>query len=133
MPPIFSGPFPIFTVSDVSCSIGFYRDALGFAVNFRWPTDEMLEPEFVTMALDGREIGLGRVAENASPALSNVELCLEVDDIETAWSWLLEHGASPIQQPTSQPWGESNAYVGDPDGLKIHLYCKAGVDSLSSE
>ena len=133
MPPIFKGPFPIFTVSDVSRAIGFYGDALGFAVNFRWPVDESLEPEFVTMALDGREIGIGRVTEGATPAFTNVELCLEVDNIDIAWSWLLEHRASPIQQPTRQPWGESNAYVGDPDGLKIHVYCKAGAEPLTSE
>jgi catechol 2,3-dioxygenase-like lactoylglutathione lyase family enzyme len=113
-------------VTDVARSIAFYRDALGFDVNFRWPSDETTEPEFVTMSLNGREIGIGRVTDNRAPAFSNVELCLGVDDIEAAWTWLLDHGATRVQPPTRQPWGESNAYVADPDGLKIHIYCKTG-------
>jgi catechol 2,3-dioxygenase-like lactoylglutathione lyase family enzyme len=112
-------------VTEIARSIAFYGDALGFVVNYRWPADEAMDPEFVTMSLDGREIGIGRVADGETPAFSNVELCLEVDDIDAAWTWLLDHGATAIQQPTRQPWGESNAYVADPDGLKIHIYSKA--------
>jgi catechol 2,3-dioxygenase-like lactoylglutathione lyase family enzyme len=124
--PAFREPFPTVTVTDVARSIAFYRDALGFTVNFRWPADESAEPEFVTMSLDGREIGIGRVSDGEAPAFSNVELCLEVDDIEAAWTWLVDHRATKVQPPTRQPWGESNAYVADPDGLKIHIYCKTG-------
>ena len=129
MQPVFRGPFPIINVRDVARSVEFYREALGFSLTFRWPADESMVPEFVTMALDGREIGIGRADEGSIPAFSNVELCLEVDDIEAAWSWLLEHGAGALQPPTQQPWGESNTYVGDPDGLKIHIYCKQAVGS----
>jgi uncharacterized glyoxalase superfamily protein PhnB len=123
--PTFRQPFPIVTVTDVARSIAFYSDVLGFTLSFRWPADESTEPEFVTLALDGREIGIGRVTEGEAPAFTNVELCLEVDDTDVAWSWLCDHGAAEIQPPTRQPWGESNAYVADPDGLKIHIYSKA--------
>ena len=51
---------------------------------------------------------------------------MEVTDIDAAWTWLMEHDATAVQPPTRQPWGESNAYVADPDGLRIHIYCRDG-------
>ncbi|MEJ7837178.1 MAG: VOC family protein [Thermomicrobiales bacterium] len=124
MPPVFKGVFPVVTVVDIAKSVEFYKHALGFVSTFRWPADESADPEFVTLALENREIGIGNVEAGATPSFSNVELCLEVEDMSAAWTWLIDHGATEVQPPTAQPWGETNAYIADPDGLKIHIYCK---------
>jgi catechol 2,3-dioxygenase-like lactoylglutathione lyase family enzyme len=122
MPARCTGPFPIFTVTDVDRSARFYTEVFGFETSYRWPKEADLSAEFVTMSLDGREIGLGR----GTTVVSGVELCIEVDDMPAAWGQALAAGATPITEPALQPWGESMAYVGDPDGIRIHLYGTAG-------
>jgi predicted enzyme related to lactoylglutathione lyase len=48
-------------------------------------------------------------------------LWLQVRDIGTALTELAGHGVQPARHPVLEPWGLIEAWIDDPDGLRIHL------------
>jgi lactoylglutathione lyase len=110
-------PFPILYVADVERSLGFYRDVLGFTVGYEWRDDDGLG--FVALALeDGRSVGLARRPPGPGERL---ELCLLVDDADTACDELRAKGVPIRAEPEDQPWGERRFFAEDPDGNAIHV------------
>jgi uncharacterized glyoxalase superfamily protein PhnB len=43
------------------------------------------------------------------------------DDVDEAARTLQAHGVVQLRSPVSQPWGERNMYVVDPDGNPIQI------------
>jgi lactoylglutathione lyase len=124
---VFRTPFPIVYAQDVERSVDFYRDAFGFEVTFRWPSDEGTL-EFAFLELGDSGIGIG----SAAPALHGLpvaaggtpvhfELCLYADDVDAAAERLRALGARELLPPTDQPWKERLCYFEDPDGNPIHI------------
>lgn len=121
--PVFRGPFPIFTVSDLPRSLTFFHDAFGFVSGYQWPADARpREIEFVVVSLDGASVGLGRGEPDSVP--SGAQLCIEVSDIHAAWNVVMGHGATPITPPARERWNEWSAFIADPSGLRIMLYAR---------
>jgi lactoylglutathione lyase len=107
---MFSTAFPIVTTPDLPGLLAFYT-GLGCAETYRFPADG--EPVFVTLRLGDSELGLG-----AGPDV-RWELCVYVDDCDAAVRRLAASGATVVEEPADQPWGERSARVIDPGGNRL--------------
>jgi len=116
--------FPILYVSDMEQSLQLYCGLLGFSVSYRWPIEGLSNFAFLKLP----PLGLGLATANEMgghvklPAeRAQFELCVYVDDVDEAVNQLIAHGVVQLRAPKSQPWGERNAYLADPDGYPIQI------------
>ena len=126
----FSTAFPIVYCDDLSRTLVFYRDRLGFRVTFAHP--EKGEPGFVALQLgEGAELALADVSapgavhlhgKTVRPASGHgFELCVYADDVDVAVEALRGAGVPVLAEPADQPWGDRMAYVEDPEGNPVML------------
>lgn len=109
--------FPILEVSDMSAALAFYRDAFGGVVTYTFP-GEGGEPVYASLAVGSSSLGIG-LAEPPPPG--NVLLWFYVDDVDRMTRELAAAGASVVEEPVDQPWGERTSLVTDPFGTRIRL------------
>ncbi|MEO8456227.1 MAG: VOC family protein [Chloroflexota bacterium] len=103
---------PNFQVSDVARTAAFYREKLGFEI-----VATMGEPpEFALVVREGAEIAL---VHNAMPQVSGCYVY--VTGVEELYSQLREAGASIDMELTTQPWGNRDFVIHDPDGHHIAI------------
>ena len=111
---------PILFVRDVPASAGYFRDKLGFAIDFLHG-----EPPFYgAVSRDGvcihfRCVRAPNFAELAATEHSLILASIEVDDIHAIFAEFQARGAEILQPPTKQTWGGTDLYVRDPDGNVI--------------
>lgn len=113
----FRDAFAILQVADVAASLRFYRDELGFRIEYAFPDEE--EPQFVALEIEGGKLALGQArgaVESGSAAV-----WLYTDDVDAAFAELRQAGAPVVAEPEDQPWGERVAAVADPDGYTVYL------------
>jgi lactoylglutathione lyase len=115
----FRDSFPILEVSDVSRSLRFYTELLGFRMTFSFDGDAG-KPVFASLELDdGTKIAIGGPKEAVSSG--SVAIWLYTDDVDAAVADLRQGGVEVIAEPEDKPWGERVASVSDPDGYTIHI------------
>jgi lactoylglutathione lyase len=118
----FRDAFPILLVTDVERSLGFYRDLLGFQVDYCFPSER--EPQFVSMTIDGGKLALGFTEADVQSA--STAIWVYTDDVDDAVARLREAGVRVVAEPADQPWGERVASVADPDGFTVHIGAQSG-------
>jgi len=111
---------PILFVRDVPASAAFFRDKLGFAIDFLYG-----EPPFYgavsrdEICLHLRCVHQPNFAELAARELSLILATIEVPDVHALFNELAGRGAEIAQMPTAQPWGGTDFHVRDLDGNVI--------------
>jgi catechol 2,3-dioxygenase-like lactoylglutathione lyase family enzyme len=102
--------------SDRDRSRRFYRDVLGLDVyrEFGPPEDPgvvfFLGPGFLEVS--GRAAG---------PPGRSVMIWIQVRDVHTEHARLAAAGVRIIREPAAEPWGLSEMWIEDPDGVRIVL------------
>ena len=109
--------FPILEVADMGVALEFYRDAFGGVLTYSFPTDG--EPVYVSLSVGASSLGIG-LAE-APPPPGNVLLWFYVDDVDRVTSELAGAGATIVEEPVDQAWGERTSLLTDPFGTRIRL------------
>jgi uncharacterized glyoxalase superfamily protein PhnB len=109
--------FPILEVADMGAALAFYRDAFGGVLTYSFPSDG--EPVYVSLSVGASSLGLG-LAE-APPPPGSVLLWFYVDDVDRVTAELAGAGASVVEEPIDQPWGERTSLVTDPFGTRVRL------------
>jgi uncharacterized glyoxalase superfamily protein PhnB len=116
-----SAAVPILFVRDVTAAAAFYRDRLGFAVDFLHG-----EPPFYgAVSRDQARLHLRHVhrpsffPELASDEDSLILATIEVSDVKALHAEFAEAGAAFAQPLTKQVWGGLDFHVRDPDGNVI--------------
>ena len=109
--------FPILEVPDMEAALAFYRDALGGVVSYRFPTEG--EPVYVALQVGSSSLGIG-LTESAHPA-GNVMLWFYVDDVDRVTAELAGAGATIVEEPVDQQWGERTSLMKDPFGTRLHV------------
>ena len=110
--------FPILEVSDVQAALAFYRDVFGGVVTYEFPPGGD-HPVYVVLAVGSSSLGIG--LEDSPLPPGNVQLWFYVDDVDRMTRQLAAAGASVVEEPVDQPWGERSALVTDPFGTRIRL------------
>jgi catechol 2,3-dioxygenase-like lactoylglutathione lyase family enzyme len=101
---------------DLGRSRHFYRDVLGLAVyrEFGSPAD----PSMVFLPGGGfLEIS----GPAASPPGRSAQIWLQVRDVHAEHERLTAAGVRVLREPTVEPWGLTEMWIEDPDGVGIVL------------
>jgi predicted enzyme related to lactoylglutathione lyase len=102
--------------ADLGRSRQFYRDVLGLAVyrEFGSPAD----PSMVFF-LGGGLLEISGIS--GSPPEHSVMIWLQVRDVHAEHERLAAAGARIVRAPQAEPWGLTEMWIEDPDGLHIVL------------
>jgi len=102
--------------TDPAASRRFYGDVLGLAVSreFGDPAD----PGVVYFCGQGLLEVSGRAEAPPGPGIS---LWLQVRDVRAEYARLGDLGVRTLREPREEPWGLVEAWVADPDGVRIAL------------
>jgi catechol 2,3-dioxygenase-like lactoylglutathione lyase family enzyme len=111
---------PVLFVRDVTASAGFFRDTLGFEIDFLHGAP----PFYGSVSRDEACLHLRFVrrpnfAELAAREGSLILTSIEVSDVRALFEAFEGRGADIAQPPTAQPWGGTDLHVRDPDGNVI--------------
>jgi uncharacterized glyoxalase superfamily protein PhnB len=107
--------FPIVVSADLPRLLQFYTGVLGGEQVYQFPAEGV--PAYVSLRLGQASVGLGHdPAYQRAPGTPAISLWLYVDDCAAAVEEIRNAGATIIQEPVDQPWGEREARVEDPDG-----------------
>lgn len=119
--------FGIF-VKDMGKMIKFYRDVLGFEIREDEDTSNVfLIKDGTLFLLYGRndfENMTNRKFGYANGTNGHFELALYVDtfeEVDIEFAKAVEKGATPILEPTTEPWGQRTCYIADPEGNLIEI------------
>ena len=119
--------FGIF-VEDMGRMIRFYRDVLGFEIKESEDTSNVYLVKDGTLFLFyGRkdfEKMTNRRYEYVKGLNGHFELALYVntfEEVDDTYKRVIEQGASPVLEPTTEPWGQRTCYIADPEGNLIEI------------
>ena len=119
--------FGIF-VEDMGRMIRFYRDVLRFEIKEEEDTSNVYLVKDGTLFLFyGRkdfEKMTDRRYEYAKGLNGHFELALYVDtfeEVDDTFKRVTEQGATPVLEPTTEPWGQRTCYIADPEGNLIEI------------
>ena len=102
--------------SDLDRSRRFYRDVLGLAIYREFGP---LEDPGVVFFLGP---GLLEVSgHNADPAGRSVVIWIQVRNVRVEHARLAAAGVPVIREPAAEPWGLTEMWIEDPDGIRIVL------------
>jgi catechol 2,3-dioxygenase-like lactoylglutathione lyase family enzyme len=103
--------------SDLDRSRRFYRDVLGLAIyrEFGPPPDDPGVVFFLGPGL------LEVSGHTAGPAGHSVMIWMQVRDVDAEHARLAAAGVPIIRGPATEPWGLTEMWIQDPDGIQIVL------------
>ena len=102
--------------SDLARSRRFYRDALGLAIYREFgPPDNPGVVFFLGPAL------LEVSGHTAGPPGHSVMIWIQVRDVHAEQARLATAGIPIIRGPATEPWGLTEMWIQDPDGIQIVL------------
>lgn len=115
-------------VDDMATMIRFYRDVLGFeikeaedAVNVYLIKDGTL---FMLYERKNFEKMTSRNYEYLKGLNGHFEIALYVDtfeEVDIEFDKAVSKGATPVLEPTDEPWGQRTCYIADPEGNLIEI------------
>lgn len=116
--------FPILNCTDLARTRSFYEHVFGGEVTYRFPDEG--EAVYVVLAIGDGQIGLGggtgpaMYGEVPRPSTGHaVDVCLYVDNLATTLERAATAGVRVPMPATDTPWGETVAYVEDPEGTML--------------
>jgi uncharacterized glyoxalase superfamily protein PhnB len=117
--------YTIFYVEDVPATIAWYERAFGMARGFVHDSGdygELLTGEtklaFSSIRLM-QQLGKSPAAPSAQTPV--FEIAFETSDVAAAYQKALEGGATAVQPPRQEPWGQTTSYVSDLNGYLVEI------------
>ncbi|MCD6520078.1 MAG: VOC family protein [Anaerolineae bacterium] len=112
---------PLLQVSSMEDTLLYYREVLGFALDFAWPEEG--EPKWAMVSREGAHfmftIDLGTSSGQFIAEKGNGEVFyLLCADLQALYSELVERGAIIVQEPVTFG-GRRQFSVGDPNGYVL--------------
>jgi catechol 2,3-dioxygenase-like lactoylglutathione lyase family enzyme len=102
--------------ADLARSRHFYRDVLGLAVYREFGTRS--DPAVVFFLGAGFLEVSGR---SAGPPGQSLRIWLQVRDVNAEHERLAGAGVRILREPVAEPWGLTEMWIADPDGVQIVL------------
>lgn len=116
--------FPIVNCADLLGTRAFYEKVFHAVQTYRFP--ETGEPVFLVLRVGDGQLGLGvgtaaaLYGDSPLPATGHaVDLCVYVEDLPAVLAAARRAGAAVPVDAEATPWGETVAYVRDPEGTML--------------
>jgi lactoylglutathione lyase len=113
----------ILYVPDVQAAVDFYTRAFGLEVGFMPPGGG-----YATLAGDGGQLAFAihdvvaeSIGDEARREPAGFEVWIEATDVPGAVERAVAAGAELVVEPVTKPWGQTIAYVRDPNGTLIEI------------
>ena len=118
---VFPPAVPEVPVSDLPAALAYYRDRLGFGID--WSDEEL---GLAGLSQGGARLFMGSAAyragqPNEGPAVVwfNLSSRAEIDELYERWKGA---GAKIAKPPQAQPWKLYEFYAADPDGNMLRMF-----------
>lgn len=115
-------------VDDMAKMIRFYRDVLGFEIKEEENTNNvyLIKDGALFMLYERKnfEKMTNRKYEYIKGLNGHFEIALYVDtfeEVDAAFNKVVALGATPVLEPSDQPWGQRTCFVADPEGNLIEI------------
>lgn len=122
--------YTILYVDDVRRTLDFYVAAFGLSVRFLHESGDFgeLETGGTALAFSSRALmrQLGKQPSTPDSGAPCFEIAFVCDDVAAAVDRAVAAGASLVQAPEAMPWGQTVAYVADPEGFLVELCTPVG-------
>jgi uncharacterized glyoxalase superfamily protein PhnB len=120
----FFGVLPVFLVDDVVQTVEYYRDVMGFEVDFLYGTP----PTYASVSRDDAIINFtlsdppGRRNSISNAGIGNgVDAYMVVSDVDEVYEELREHGANVVVPIASQEYGMREFHIEDLNSYRIAI------------
>ena len=106
---------PQFLVDDIDTAMAYYRDRIGFTVDFTY------ESFYAAVSRDGATVHLKHAAKTVADRVlrrekEHLDAYLATTGVEALYQELQSRGARIIKPLGVRPWGHTDFYVEDADG-----------------
>ena len=102
--------------ADLDVTVAFYRDLLGLAVAREFGSDDHRGVVFFAGGGFVEVVGTG-----PAPGRPGVQLWFQVRSLAATLDELASRSVVVVRPAVLEPWGLVEAWVDDPDGVRIHL------------
>jgi catechol 2,3-dioxygenase-like lactoylglutathione lyase family enzyme len=119
-------------VPDVAAALAFYEAAFGLTRRFLHESGTYgeLETGETTLSFAAEAnadlFGFTLAAQRPDANPGATEIALVTTDVPAAYAAALAAGAGALMAPTVKPWGQTVAFVRDPDGFLVELCTPIG-------
>ena len=117
--------YTILYVADVAATLAFYQQAFGFDVKMLHESGDYAELQTGETLLAFSSLNLmrqlGKHPGMADPKQPVFAIALETDDVTASLALAIAAGATLIKDTELMPWGQTIAYVSDPNGFLIEI------------
>lgn len=120
--------YTILYVQDVTKAVKFYENAFGFSRKFIAPDNDYAELlvgettlSFASVTLAQSNLKDGFTASQLTEKPFGIEIGFTTDNVEETLAKAANAGATIVENPKTKPWGQTVAYVRDPDGFLIEI------------
>lgn len=109
----FEKTVPILYSADVSKSLAYYTEKLGFSEKWEWETP----PTFGGVVKDEVEVFFCK-EDQGHPG---TWFCMIVEDVDAYYEQIKANGATILSAPANKPWQMREMFVQDPDGHILRI------------
>lgn len=120
--------YTILYVEDVEKTIGFYEKAFGFSRKFIATGNEYGELStgdttlsFAAFSLIKQNLACAFLESQSGGKPFGIEIAFAVEDVEIVFQKAIKAGATAVEKAKVKPWGQTVAYVRDPNGFLIEI------------
>ena len=117
--------YTILYVDNVSETLDFYIKAFGLTEKMRHERGDYgeLETGSTTLSFSSRKLmeQLGKSPDRPDISRPVFEIAFETENVPLALETAIKAGATLVQKVEEMPWGQTTAYVGDPNGFLIEI------------
>ncbi len=120
--------YAIAYVRDVGKTVEFWERAFGLRRRFVGENNDYGEMDTgeTTLAFASNDLAEANLPggfrkNDPSELPAGVEIALTTENVEEAFRSALGAGAQEVAAPKTKPWGQTVAYVRDPDGLLVEI------------
>lgn len=118
----------IFYVADIKLSLTFFKKAFDFETKFVHESGAYAEltTGSTTLAFVSEDLASSNLPNgykknsNKEPPIG-CEIVFTSKDVEGLYQKALKSGATDVAPPKQKPWGQTVAYVRDPNGILVEI------------
>ncbi len=122
--------YTIFYVENVPETLAFYETAFGFKRKFLHEAGDYgeLDTGSTSLSFCSHQLLIQNGKNPSKPSVEKPcsEIALTTTQVSAAVDHAVKSGAQLIQSPEEMPWGQTVAYVADPNGFLIEICTPMG-------